>query len=170
MNAKEISDSTLESVTPADNDLMLIYDTSEGTTGKATIADIAPKVAENIDSEKLPAVAALYLGNLSTEKNVRQDETTTAGVSFVDNYIIQESGGYIIKCEINNISAGVASNSISVKIDTKEILVIGNTSSAPWTPISDSIYIPLKQGVSVNFVGNFSIAGFRYAYSVKKVF
>lgn len=49
MNAKEISDSTLESVTPADNDLMLIYDTSEGTTGKATIADIAPKVAENID-------------------------------------------------------------------------------------------------------------------------
>jgi len=46
MNAKEISDSTLESVTPADNDLMLIYDTSEGTTGKATIADIAQKVAE----------------------------------------------------------------------------------------------------------------------------
>ena len=56
MNAKEISDSTLESVTPADNDLMLIYDTSEGTTGKATIADIAPKVAENIDIATLPAV------------------------------------------------------------------------------------------------------------------
>lgn len=56
MNAKEISDSTLESVTPADNDLMLIYDTSEGTTGKATIADIAPKVAENIDISTLPAV------------------------------------------------------------------------------------------------------------------
>jgi hypothetical protein len=53
MNAKEISDATLESVTPADNDLMLIYDTSEGTTGKATIADIAPKVAENIDTEDL---------------------------------------------------------------------------------------------------------------------
>lgn len=46
MNAKEISDATLPAVTPADNDLMLIYDTSEGTTGKATIADIAPKVAE----------------------------------------------------------------------------------------------------------------------------
>lgn len=56
MNAKEISDATLESVTPADNDLMLIYDTSEGTTGKATIADIAPKVAENIDISTLPAV------------------------------------------------------------------------------------------------------------------
>ena len=40
MNAKEISDSTLESVTPADNDLMLIYDTSEGKTGKATIANL----------------------------------------------------------------------------------------------------------------------------------
>lgn len=37
MNAKEISDSTLESVTPADDDLLLIYDTSEGTTGKATL-------------------------------------------------------------------------------------------------------------------------------------
>ena len=37
MNAKEISDSTLESVTPADNDLMLIYDTSEGTTGKVPL-------------------------------------------------------------------------------------------------------------------------------------
>ena len=48
MNAKEISDATLPAVTPADNDLMLIYDTSEGTTGKATIEDIAPKVAENI--------------------------------------------------------------------------------------------------------------------------
>ena len=56
MNAKEISDSTLESVTPADNDLLIIYDTSEGTTGKATIADIAPKVAENIDISTLPAV------------------------------------------------------------------------------------------------------------------
>lgn len=56
MNAKEISDATLESVTPADNDLMLIYDTSEGTTGKATIAGIAPKVAENIDISTLPAV------------------------------------------------------------------------------------------------------------------
>ena len=56
MNAKEISDATLESVTPADNDLMLIYDTSAGTTGKATIADIAPKVAENIDIATLPAV------------------------------------------------------------------------------------------------------------------
>jgi len=56
MNAKEISDATLPTVTPADDDLMLIYDTSEGTTGKATIADIAPKVAENIDIATLPAV------------------------------------------------------------------------------------------------------------------
>ena len=56
MNAKEISDATLESVIPADNDLMLIYDTSEGTTGKATIAGIAPKVAENINIATLPAV------------------------------------------------------------------------------------------------------------------
>ena len=56
MNAKEISDATLESVTPADNDFMLIYDTSERTTGKATIAGIAPKVAENINISTLPEV------------------------------------------------------------------------------------------------------------------
>lgn len=56
MNAKEISDATLPAVTPADDDLLLIYNTSEGTTGKATIADIAPKVAENIDIATLPAV------------------------------------------------------------------------------------------------------------------
>lgn len=37
MNAKEISDATLPAVTPADNDLMLIYDTLEGTTGKVTL-------------------------------------------------------------------------------------------------------------------------------------
>ena len=54
MNAKEISDSTLESVTPANNDLMLIYDTSEGTTGKATIADIAQAIARFVDMSDLP--------------------------------------------------------------------------------------------------------------------
>lgn len=43
MNAKEISDATLPAVTPDNNDLMLIYDTSAGTTGKATIADITQK-------------------------------------------------------------------------------------------------------------------------------
>lgn len=56
MNAKEISDATLESVTPADNDLMILYDVSEGVTGKAPISAIAPKVAENIDISTLPAV------------------------------------------------------------------------------------------------------------------
>lgn len=49
MNAKEISDATLESVTPANDDLMLIYDTSAGTTGKATIASIAPIIQANFD-------------------------------------------------------------------------------------------------------------------------
>lgn len=53
MNAKEISDSTLPAVTPDDDDLMILYDVSEGTTGKAPIAGIAPKVAENIDTEDL---------------------------------------------------------------------------------------------------------------------
>jgi len=40
MNAKEISDATLPTVTPADDDLMILYDVSEGTTGKATIANL----------------------------------------------------------------------------------------------------------------------------------
>ena len=53
MNAKEISDATLPTVTPADDDLMILYDVSEGTTGKAPISGIAPKVAENIDISTL---------------------------------------------------------------------------------------------------------------------
>jgi len=56
MNAKEISDATLPTVTPADDDLMILYDVSEGTTGKTPISGIAPKVAENIDISTLPAV------------------------------------------------------------------------------------------------------------------
>jgi len=61
MNAKEISDATLESVTPADNDLMLIYDTSAGTTGKATIASIFNVMAdflEPLGTIKLCAIAS----------------------------------------------------------------------------------------------------------------
>jgi hypothetical protein len=48
MNAKEISDATLPTVTPAADDLMILYDVSAGTTGKTPISGIAPKVAENI--------------------------------------------------------------------------------------------------------------------------
>jgi hypothetical protein len=83
MNAKEISDATLPTVTPADNDLMLIYDTSEGTTGKATIADIAPKVAENIDISTLPAVTpaaddVLMIGDTSAGTT---GKATIAGIA-----------------------------------------------------------------------------------------
>ena len=56
MNAIEISDATLPTVTPADDDLMILYDVSAGTTGKTPISGIAPKVAENIDISTLPAV------------------------------------------------------------------------------------------------------------------
>jgi len=49
MNAKEISDATLPTVTPDDDDLMILYDVSEETTGKIPISGIAPKVAENIN-------------------------------------------------------------------------------------------------------------------------
>jgi len=83
MNAKEISDATLPTVTPADNDLMLIYDTSAGTTGKATIADIAPKVAENIDISTLPAVTpaaddVLMIGDTSAGTT---GKATIAGIA-----------------------------------------------------------------------------------------
>lgn len=169
MNAKEISDATLPAVTPAGNDLMLIYDVSEGTTGKATIAGIAPKVAENIDVDNLPSLAALYAGTISIKKNVNIEKTTTTPVSFVDDYIIPESGGYVIQCSINNISAGVVSNSIFVKINNQNLFSISNPSSAAWTVVSDSIFIPLKQGTLVSFVGNFELAGFRYSFSIKKV-
>ena len=40
MNAKEISDSTLPAVTPSDDDLMILYDVSEGTTGKVPIENL----------------------------------------------------------------------------------------------------------------------------------
>ena len=91
MNAKEISDSTLESVTPADNDLLIIYDTSEGTTGKATIADIAPKVAENIDIATLPAVTpaaddVLMIGDTSAG---------TIGKSTISDIVPKVKGGIV---------------------------------------------------------------------------
>ena len=83
MNAKEISDSTLESVTPADNDLMLIYDTSEGTTGKTTISAIAPKVAENIpvSSIVIPCTIKGYIhlfknGKIVTAHYLESDNAT----------------------------------------------------------------------------------------------
>ena len=90
MNAKEISDSTLESVTPADNDLMLIYDTSEGTTGKATIADIAPKVAENIDIATLPAVTPAADDVLM----IRDTSARTTGKATIADIAPKVKGGW----------------------------------------------------------------------------
>lgn len=83
MNAKEISDSTLPAVTPADNDLMILYDVSEGTTGKAPIADLAPKVAENIDIATLPTVTpaadnVLMIGDTSAGTT---GKATIAGIA-----------------------------------------------------------------------------------------
>jgi len=73
MNAKEISDSTLESVTPADDDLMILYDVSEGTTGKATIADIINNSSVG-DIISLPTVQLL---------NVATGATGNLNVSFL---------------------------------------------------------------------------------------
>lgn len=91
MNAKEISDATLESVTPADNDLMLIYDTSEGTTGKATIADIVQKGASS------PNFA------LNTPLIKRQNNDIEGG------QIDMESGGNV---DITNVFIDVYENTL----------------------------------------------------------
>lgn len=105
MNAKEISDATLESVTPADNDLMLIYDTSEGTTGKATIAGIAPKVAENIDISTLPAVTPAADDVLM----LRDTSAGTTGKATIADIINNSSVGDIISLptvQISNSTTG----------------------------------------------------------------
>ena len=102
MNAKEISDATLESVTPADNDLMLIYDTSEGTTGKATIAGIAPKVAENIDISTLPAVTPAADDVLM----LRDTSAGTTGKATIADIIDKSSVGDIISLPSVQISNG----------------------------------------------------------------
>jgi len=79
MNAKEISDVTLESVTPADNDLLLIYDTSAGTTGKATLADIAPKIKRG--TVIIPSsTSGVYVVNLLVTFNTPFDD---------DNYAVE---------------------------------------------------------------------------------
>lgn len=44
----------LDTITPASADVIPIWDMSEGKTGKATIADVAPIIAENIDVDSIP--------------------------------------------------------------------------------------------------------------------
>lgn len=94
MNAKEISDSTLPAVTPADNDLMLIYDTSEGTTGKATINDVVKKVS---DIEHL---------KLSTPVIKKQNDFIEGGE------ILFESGG---TSDLENVIMDVYNNEMRIR-------------------------------------------------------
>ena len=151
MNAKEISDATLPTVTPDDDDLMILYDVSEETTGKAPISKIAN-----------------FITSISNKKDVIQSQTTETEVNFTDSYVVSESGGYIITLHIANISGIVSTNSLRVNIENSNLMKISNTSAGGWADVYDSIYIPLKKGVTLNFIGNFSTGGFRYSYSVKK--
>lgn len=44
----------LDTITPASADVIPIWDISEGKTGKATLANIAPIIAKNIDVDNIP--------------------------------------------------------------------------------------------------------------------
>lgn len=172
MNAKEISDSTLPAVTPADNDLMLIYDTSEGTTGKATIADIAPKVAENIDISTLPAVTlaaddVLMIGDTSagtTGKATIADiapkvkggvvvENEPTDFSVINNFFIKKWTGK----NVNELSSSeellvtifgqVTANSVVISS-----VLIGKTAAGAYT--TTVICPQMSYTVTVNFYQN----------------
>jgi len=145
MNAKEISDSTLESVTPADNDLMLIYDTSEGTTGKATIADIAPKVAENIDISTLPAVTPAADDVLM----IRDTSAGTTGKATIADIINNSSVGDIISLptvQLVNITTGETGNLnvkfLKLRSNRGIVFVDGSVKNSYRGTVSLSFFIP----------------------------
>lgn len=137
MNAKEISDATLPAVTPADDDLMILYDVSEGTTGKAPIADIAPKVAENIDISTLPTVTpaaddVLMLGDTSARTtgkttisaifhNIKKVSGTPRQIDlanksniysdwFTLNSVPVPSGAFVLKAELGYENINISDN------------------------------------------------------------
>ena len=105
MNAKEISDATLPTVTPADDDLMLIYDTSEGTTGKATIADVVKKVSD--------------IGHLKLNTPVmkKQNDTTEGGE------IVFESGG---TSDLDSVFIDVYENVIRIRAEINNSMNVFN--------------------------------------------
>jgi len=109
MNAKEISDATLPTVTPADDDLMILYDVSEGTTGKTPISGIAPKVAENIDISTLPAVTPAADDVLM----IRDTSAGTTGKATIADIINNSSVGDVISLptvQLFNTTTGETGN------------------------------------------------------------
>jgi len=102
MNAKEISDATLPTVTPADDDLMILYDVSEGTTGKATIADIINNSSVG-DIISLPPVQLL---------NVTTGDTSNLNVRFLK---LRSNRG-IVFCDgtVNNSKSGTIRLSFTI--------------------------------------------------------
>ena len=96
MNAKEISDATLPTVTPADDDLMILYDVSAGTTGKTPISGIAPKVAENI----VPRSNALTIISQNTTLSSPLNFTATfSGLFFIT--LSKSTSGHTVRIFVN---------------------------------------------------------------------
>ena len=142
MNAKEISDATLPTVTPADDDLMLIYDTSEGTTGKATIADIIPTYSKkeyiitDVNSTDLADVSFIEFSlesyGLLRIINARIKVVLKQNLSMLKDFISPEVPAEIKPMLVNVFSTGNLFCVMSFASYTDFIYeIVLNSSSAP---------------------------------------
>lgn len=100
--------------------------------------------------------------------------TTTAAVNITTTVTIPASGLYLLHAEVANISAGVQSNNVTIRVKrpnslTYDILRVSQTSSAGWTGNTDTIVVPFKAGTQLEVVEYFSGAGFRYAWYVIQI-
>ena len=124
MNAKEISDATLPTVTPANDDLMILYDVSEGTTGKTPISGIAPKVAENI------------VPRSSNFINVLQNSTLATPLNFTASF----SGLFFITLSKSN-----SGNTVTLYVNGTEVFLTANYATA----YSNVLFAFVRQGDTV---------------------
>lgn len=100
--------------------------------------------------------------------------TTTTAINTTKTVTIPTSGMYQIMATINNISAGIQSNYIVIRLirpntQKYDLLYIAQTSSSAWTMNRDEIIVPLKAGVQLEVTEAFAGAGFRYEWLVRQV-
>ena len=156
MNAKEISDATLESVTPANDDLMLIYDTSAGTTGKATIASIAPIIQANFDisngvasGDTRPVESDAVYTALENALSISRVSDLPTSTPEADDFLI-----------FGNSETGNAKNSIAsiAPIIQANFDISNGVASGDTRPVeSDAVYTALENVDAVKYVSTLPI-------------
>ena len=100
--------------------------------------------------------------------------TTTAAVSYTKDVTVPATGWYQLMCTVSNISAGAATNYLRIQVvrpDTTlyDICFCSETSSASWVNNRDSLVVPLKAGVVLRVTENFTAAGFRYEWLIRRI-